>query len=79
MQGMSHTTTLAAAARDRAWKVPRVRTKPPMPGFHSHTLSHEPPLDSARVTPVNFLISDEQVGAFQLEVVSGETTGPGSK
>jgi len=36
--------------------------------FRGRVLSGEPPLEAAKVTSVGFLISDKQVGPFQLEI-----------
>lgn len=39
-----------------------------MPTFRGRVLSGEPPLDLAKTTSVEFLISDKQAGAFRLEI-----------
>ena len=39
-----------------------------VPSFRGRVLAGEPPLDSAKVCSVGFLIADKQAGAFRLEI-----------
>ena len=50
------------------WEEHRLPFKQFIPTFRGRVLSGEPPLDPAKVTSVGFLISDNQKGAFQLEI-----------
>jgi len=50
------------------WEEHRLPLKQFVPTFRGRVLSGEPPLDSAKVTSVGFLISDKQPGSFQLEI-----------
>jgi NADH dehydrogenase [ubiquinone] 1 alpha subcomplex assembly factor 1 len=50
------------------WEEHRLAFKDFVPTFRGRVLSGQPPLDPAKVTSVGFLISDKQVGPFQLEV-----------
>ena len=50
------------------WEEHRLPFKQFIPTFRGRVLSGEPPLDPAKVTAVGLLISDKQVGPFQLEL-----------
>ncbi len=50
------------------WEEHRLPVKELVPSFRGRILSGEPPLNPAKVTSVGFLISDQQAGAFQLEI-----------
>ena len=50
------------------WEEHRLPVKEFVPSFRGRILSGEPPLNPAKVTSVGFLISDQQAGAFQLEI-----------
>jgi len=50
------------------WEEHRLGFKDFVPTFRGRVLSGQPPLDPVKVTSVGFLISDKQVGPFQLEV-----------
>lgn len=51
-----------------AWQELRVALKDFKPSFRGRNLSGEPPLTATEINSVGFLISDQQSGAFQLEV-----------
>lgn len=55
-------------AKKGEWEEHRLPFKQFIPTFRGRVLSGEPPLDPAKVTSVGFLISDNQAGAFQLEI-----------
>ena len=50
------------------WEEHRLPLKQFVATFRGRVLSSEPPLDAGKVTSVGFLISDKQVGPFQLEI-----------
>jgi len=50
------------------WQELNLRLEDFVPTFRGRMLSGEPPLDLRKVTSVGFLISDQQRGAFQLEI-----------
>ena len=51
-----------------AWQEVRLPLKDFAPSFRGRALRGEPPLTANRLTSVGFLISDKQVGPFQLEI-----------
>lgn len=50
------------------WEEHRLPLKAFVASFRGRVLANEPPLTPAKVTSVGFLISDQQAGAFQLEI-----------
>jgi len=50
------------------WEEHRLPLKDFAASFRGRRLPDEPPLNPAQVTSVGFLISDQQAGAFQLEI-----------
>ena len=56
------------ATKKGEWEEHRLPVKGFVPTFRGRVLSGAPPLDTAKVTSVGFLISDKQDGPFQLEV-----------
>jgi len=61
------------------WEEHRLPMKDFIPSFRGRVLASEPPLDPARITSVGFLISDQQEGAFQLEVAWIKAARPEGK
>jgi hypothetical protein len=58
----------AFATKPGEWEEHRLPFKQFVPTYRGRVLTGEPPLDPAKVTLVGFLISDQQAGAFQLEI-----------
>jgi monofunctional biosynthetic peptidoglycan transglycosylase len=58
----------AFATRDGVWEEHRLRLKDFVASFRGRVLNDAPPLNSAQVSSVGLLISDQQAGPFQLEV-----------
>lgn len=50
------------------WEEHRLPFKQFVAAFRGRVLSNEPQLDAGKVTSVGFLISDKQVGPFELEI-----------
>lgn len=59
---------LAFSTKKSEWEELRLPMKDFVPTFRGRVLYGEPPLDPTKVSSVGFLISDNQVGSFRLEV-----------
>jgi NADH dehydrogenase [ubiquinone] 1 alpha subcomplex assembly factor 1 len=58
----------AFTTKQGEWEEHRLPLKNFVASFRGRVLVEEPPLNPAKVTSVGFLISDQQAGAFQLEI-----------
>ena len=61
------------------WEEHRLPLKDFVPAFRGRILTDVPPLNPAKVTSVGFLISDQQEGAFKLEVAWIKASAPTGK
>ena len=61
------------------WEEHRLPLKDFVPTFRGRILTDVPPLNPAKVTSVGFLISDQQEGAFKLEVAWIKASAPTGK
>lgn len=58
-----------------AWEELRLPFADFVPTFRGRTLTGEPPLDSAGIVSVGFLISEKQAGPFRLEIAWIQAVG----
>ena len=61
------------------WEDHRLAFKDFVPTFRGRILTDVPPLNPAKVASVGFLISDQQEGAFKLEVAWVKASAPAGK
>ena len=61
------------------WEEHRLSFKDFVPTFRGRVLTDLPPLNPAKVASVGFLISDQQEGAFKLEVAWIKASAPAGK
>lgn len=60
----------AFATKRGEWEEHQLPCRDFIPSFRGRVLANVPPLDSAKVCAVGFIIADKQEGAFQLEIAS---------